>query len=133
MRLTSFLAIALPLAILAGSIDSSKMLPLEHEAIRYSSGPIDDAVSRLQQRINSGAATLQYEDGFGYLRSVLKELDIPVSSQVLVFSKTSFQAARIGPRLPRALYFRDNAAVGFVRTGDVIEVAALDAKQGTIF
>lgn len=65
--------------------------------------------------------------------SVLNALDIPVESQVLVFSKTSFQAPRISPRMPRALYFNDRVSVGFVRGGDVVEIAAHDPKQGVIF
>jgi hypothetical protein len=50
-----------------------------------------------------------------------------------VFSKTSFQAPRIAPRTPRAPYFNDNVSVGFVRTGEVLEFAALDPKQGVMF
>src|SRR5665213_1387703 len=133
MRLRSWLSILLPLAALASGLSSSWMVPLDHEAILYTKGPVDDAVARLQQRLDSGAVKLKYEDEFGYLRSVLKELDVPLSSQILVFSKTSFQAPRIAPRTPRALYFRDNLAVGFVRTGDVLEFAALDPKQGIMF
>ena len=67
------------------------------------------------------------------MESVLKALDVPTESQVLVFSKTSFQASRIVPRLPRALYFNDHVSVGFVRGGDVLEIASVDPKQGVIF
>ncbi len=134
MKLVSAMTILLPVAAaLASGLSSSWMVPLDHDAIRYTKGPVNDPVARLQQRIDSGAVKLRYEDEFGYLRSVLKELDIPLSSQVLVFSKTSFQAPRIAPRTPRALYFRDNIAVGFVRTGDVLEFAALDPNQGVMF
>jgi len=35
--------------------------------------------------------------------------------------------------MPRALYFNDQVTVGFVRTGDVLEFASLDPKQGVIF
>jgi hypothetical protein len=52
---------------------------------------------------------------------------------VLVFSKTSFQAPKIAPRTPRALYFNDNVAVGFVRTGEVLEFAVMDPRQGVMF
>src|ERR1019366_3284642 len=95
--------------------------------------PVDDAIARLQRRINAGEVKLQADDNFGYLRSVLRALDVPESSQVLVFSKTSFQAPRIAPRTPRALYFNDHVAVGFVRTGDVLEFASLDPKLGIVF
>ena len=133
MRLRNAFAIFLPLAALAGGLSSSWMVPIDHEAIQYTKGPINDPVARLQAQLDSGAVRLQYEDEFGYLRSVLKALDVPFSSQVLVFSKTSFQASKIAPRTPRALYFKDNITVGFVRTADVLEFAALDPKQGIIF
>ena len=34
---------------------------------------------------------------------------------------------------PRALYFNDTVAVGWVRGADVLEVAAQDPRQGVIF
>jgi hypothetical protein len=64
---------------------------------------------------------------------VLKALGVAPESQVLVFSKTSFQAPRISPRMPRAIYFNDRVSIGWVRGGDVLEVAAVDPKQGIIF
>ncbi len=128
-----FLFLLAPISIAIAGLSSSYLVPLDHDAIQYQKGAIDDVVTRLQTRLDSGKATLKHEDEYGYLRSVLKELSVPVSSQVLVFSKTSFQASRIGPRTPRALYFNDNIAIGYVRTGDVLELAALDPKQGIIF
>jgi hypothetical protein len=121
------------LGIALAGLGGSYIVPLDNDAIRYTACAVDDAVSRLQARIDKGEVKLKFEDEYGYLRSVLKELGVPVSSQVLVFSKTSFQAPRIGPRMPRALYFNDDMAVGFVRTGDVLELAALDPRQGIIF
>jgi hypothetical protein len=43
------------------------------------------------------------------------------------------QAQQISPANPRAVYFNDTAAVGWVRGADVLEVAAHDARQGTVF
>ena len=45
---------------------------------------------------------------------VLTALEVPVSSQMLVFSKTSFQYLHISPEHPRALYFNDDVYVGSV-------------------
>src|SRR5579862_4008481 len=59
--------------------------------IRYGTSRSDDAVARLQKQIDAGRVKLSREDGHGYLESVLKLLKVPVSSQTLVFSKTSFQ------------------------------------------
>jgi hypothetical protein len=104
-----------------------------HPNINYLAAPTTDAVARLNERLKSGTVALAAEPTNGYLRSVLEALDIPVQSQILVFSKTSFQAPRIGPGNPRAIYFNDHVAVGWVRGGDVLEFAAQDPTQGTVF
>jgi hypothetical protein len=122
-----------PIGLAIAGLNGSYLLPLDHDAIQYSKSPVDDVVARLQRRIDAGEVKLQSDDNFGYLRSVLRALNVPESSQVLVFSKTSFQAPRIAPRTPRALYFNDQVAVGFVRTGDVLEFAAHDPKLGVVF
>ncbi len=122
----------LAVVAISGSIGSDN-LPLDDDFIRYTSGPVDDPVNALQQRVDKGEVKLAYNGSVGYLRSVLEALDVSTTSQILVFSKTSFQAPRIGPPTPRALYFKDNVAIGFVRTGDVLEFAALDSKQGVHF
>jgi hypothetical protein len=127
-----FALLSLAGAAIAG-FSGSDMLPLDDDAIQYTSGPVDDAVHALQQRMDKGEVKLTYDGSMGYLRSVLEALNISTTSQILVFSKTSFQAPRIAPRTPRALYFKDDVALGFVRTGDVLELAALDTKQGVHF
>jgi hypothetical protein len=69
----------------------------------------------------------------GYLKSVLDALDIPASSQTLVFSKTSFQFRKISPETPRALYFNDDVYVGQVHDGKALEIVSFDPMQGAIF
>lgn len=124
----------LPILALGEGIDPNYIVPFDHPAIDYLKSPVDDPIARLQTRVNSGEVTLTYENnGFGYLRSVLAALKIRSDSQMLVFSKTSFQHTRISPEAPRSLFFRDDVAVGFVQHGDVLEFAALDPKQGTQF
>lgn len=120
------------LVALAG-LGGSYVLPVNHDAIQYASRPLNDPVTRLQQKLATGELNLEFDPVSGYLPSVLKALNVPLESQVLVFSKTSFQAPRIFPRMPRAIYFNDNVSVGWVRNGDVVEVASLDPKQGVIF
>jgi hypothetical protein len=104
-----------------------------HPAIAYATSPQSDPVFKLNERLRNGEVTFESEPVTGYLRSVLKALNVPVESQLLVFSKTSFQARRISPQNPRALYFGDNVAVGFVRGGDVLEFISQDPKLGSIF
>lgn len=93
----------------------------------------DDAVARLDQRLASGQATLEYRPPLGYLPSLLQQLDINPDSQVLVFSKTSFQQSLISPKNPRAIFFNDDVALGDVPGGKVFELSALDPDRGVIF
>jgi len=104
-----------------------------HPAIAYATAPVSDPVALLNQRLKRGEVTLEKNEQSGYLPSVLSALGVSVDSQVLVFSKTSFQAPRINPTNPRAIYFNDSVAVGWVRGGPVLEFVAQDAKQGSIF
>ncbi|HEY7287095.1 MAG TPA: hypothetical protein VH497_16715 [Vicinamibacterales bacterium] len=105
----------------------------EDPAIAYSTAPLDNAVSEVNSRLRNGTVRLTFDGRSGYLRSALDALNIPVDSQALVFSKTSFQQKRISDTNPRALFFNDRAALGWVRDGEIIEVAAHDAKEGMVF
>lgn len=118
---------------LSSRIDEARILPHDHPAIAYSTSYGQDRVARLQKRLDAGEVQLEFDRRFGYLPSVLQALDAPVSSQALVFSKTSFQAVRIMPRIPRAIYHREDVSVGFVRGGDVLEFVAQDPVLGAVF
>ena len=113
--------------------EETSILPIDHKAIQYATGPLDDPVTKLDPDLASGKAKLEFSPEFGWLPSILKHLDVNVDSQMLVFSKTSFQASKISPRAPRAIFFNDKVTVGSVQSGDVWELAALDPKQGYIF
>jgi hypothetical protein len=104
-----------------------------HPAIRYQEAAPQDAVAALGARLERGDVTLRSQPGSGYLQSVLEALGVPVDSQLLVFSKTSFQANRIGPANPRALYFNDTVSVGWVRGSPLLEFIAQDPRQGAVF
>lgn len=112
---------------------STQAEDFDRAPINYTAATPDNLVSRLQARINRGDVKLDFADDFGYLPSVLKEFKIPISSQMLVFSKTSLQRDRIAPRTPRALYFNDEMYVGFCHIGEVMEVSVSDTKLGTVF
>jgi len=104
-----------------------------HPAVAYQTAAASDAVVRLNGRLARGELAFPFEPGTGYLRALLAAMDVPVESQLLVYSKTSFQARRISPANPRALYFNDTVAVGWVRGGEVLELAAHDPSLGTTF
>src|SRR5687768_15470148 len=84
-----------------------------HAAIAYATSPESNPIARLNQQLQKGELSLQWDPVTGYLPSVLAAVNAPVESQVLVFSKTSFQARKISPQNPRAIYFGDNVAVGY--------------------
>src|SRR5262245_49555995 len=92
----------------------------------------NDPAAKLAKRLENGEATLEYKNKWGYLQSLLRELDINVDSQVLVFSRTSLQQEKIGPKTPRAIYFNDTIAVGYVQGGSLFEITAAD-PNGTQF
>ena len=119
---------------LAERLEDTTYVPYEHKAIQYFETPTNEAVKHLDDLLDEGKAKLDYAGGgLGYLPSVLKKLDLNVDSQVLVYTQTSFQAPLISPQRPRAIYFNDDIAVGFVQHGEVMEVSALDPMQGVAF
>src|SRR5215471_12271892 len=124
---------AVAAAFAFADFEGSYILPLNHTAIQYNTLPVADRVSALQRQVRDGNVRLNYDDRHGYLSAVLKALNVPESSQVLVYSKTSFQAPRISPRMARALYFTDDVFVGWVPGGEVLEIASVDPRQGVIF
>jgi hypothetical protein len=105
----------------------------EHPAIGYRTRPPTDPISELNRMIQEGKVQLKFDGEQGYLRSILEALDIPIESQIVVFSKTSLQMIRINPRNPRTLFFNDSVAVGWVRGGGIVELAVEDPQQGVIF
>lgn len=108
-------------------------LPYGQAAVDYFGTPTGDAGSRLNRKLAAGEATLRYEEKSGYLRSLLDALDVPVESQLLVFSKTALNPRLVEPANPRAVYFNDEVTVGWVPGADALEVTALDPAKGPIF
>ena len=139
MRTTSWNSRLLKFAILFAAVVPSALIPVawadeyEREPINYSQTAPDNPVSRLVERMQSGEVNLQHGATLGYLPSLLEALDIPESSQTLVFSKTSLQRHRISARTPRALYFNDEVYVGYCQHGDVLEISTADTRLGTVF
>lgn len=112
MAWQSYLYLALSLTPLAASTWTS---------------PTTDPVARLD------TATLKFEKSHGYLKSVLAALQIPLDSQVLVFSKSSLQSDHIGPTNPRAIYYNDHTYVGWIPGAPLIEIMTVDPVQGAKF
>ena len=125
-------ALALP-ALAQIAVRNQGYVPFSDDPINYRTHEVSDPVAQLQKSLDHGDVKLDYEPKHGYLKSVLDRLEIPVSSQTLVFSKTSFQYKKITPRTPRALYFNDDVYIGQVHDGKVIEVVSFDPMQGAMF
>jgi hypothetical protein len=105
----------------------------ENPAIAYAQAAPRDAVARLQQAIETGETSLAFDAERGYLPALLRALRVPVSSQGLVFSRTSLQVDHIAPWSPRAIYFSDDVYVGWVQGGPIMELAAVDPALGAVF
>ena len=122
-------ATAVVLAQRTGVFDQS----MNHPAIKYSTTDSNTVVDELNRKLADGSAKLEFDAKTGYLKSVLDLLKIPVESQVLVYTQTSQQANHITMTNPRAIYFNDEVSVGYIRGAGLLELAAQDAKLGSIF
>src|SRR5688572_13400269 len=80
---------------------------IDHPAIGYRSTVATDAVAQLARRLAAGTEPLAYHEETGYLPALLRALDVPVASQLVVFSRTSLQPI-VSPQNPRAIYFSDS-------------------------
>ena len=134
----------LPLAQFAAVVSSCGLLMVlgsvafgqftfEQAPIHYDSRTPTDRVQQLADALSRGETVLEWDEKFGWLPALLEALDVPSSSQTLVFSKTSLQIRRITPSRPRALYFSDDIYMGWVQQGDLIELSAVDREQGAVF
>ena len=111
------------LSVAAAAVSVAEEVPESHT----------DPISHLQARMDRAELELKNDSTWGYLPSLLEALDIPRSSQVLVFSKTSAQFRFISPPSPRALYFNDDVYVGWVRGAPFLEISAADPGGGAVF
>ncbi len=74
--------------------------PFEQAPIHYSETEARDPVSTWQERLNENSLQFDQRSESAFVESVLAELDVPVASQVMVYSKTSLQIDAISPRRP---------------------------------
>lgn len=112
---------------------STHVLSMEDDVINYSKTADTGPIPRLQKRIDSGDVQLTFDPKFGYLPSMLRQLNVSPAGQMLVFSKTSFQRERIAPNTPRALYVGDDIYIGFVQGSKLLEVSSVDPVLGSVF
>jgi hypothetical protein len=99
---------------------------------RYFEREATDRFTRRMGDLGSERLPLDRSSELAFVKSLLKALEVPESSQMLVFSNTSLQLSLINPSNPRALYFNDDLYLGWV-PGGKIEVATIDAELGAVF
>ena len=112
---------------------ATHLMPFDEETINYSKQTDTGPIARLQERIDRGELKMNFGEKFGYLPSLLDALGVSTNSQMLVFSKTSFQRERIAPKTPRAIFFNDDVYVGFVQGSPLLEISSSDPKLGGVF
>jgi hypothetical protein len=114
------------------SLDLLRNIDLQAAPYHYYDRATNDRFAKLRARIDAGSVTLDRSGEKPFLLSLLKALEIPESSQMLVLSTTSLQLSLISPSNPRALYFNEDTYLGFV-PGGRIEIISIDPDLGGIF
>lgn len=114
-------------------VSTSAQIAFDYPPLNYSTAPLKNDIEQLKTKLASGETKIQFDEKHGYLPAILKELNIPQSSQVLVFSKTSFQKELINAKKPRALYFNEESYIGWVNGSDTLEFTAMDENVGAVF
>ncbi len=104
----------------------------ELEPHSYRERELDDPVTGFLERVNHGEIAVDEADGKALVSRLLREFDIPVSSQILVFTKTSLQRDEVDSGNPRALYFNEDVYLGWM-PGGRIEIASIDSQVGPVF
>jgi len=114
-------------------VSISAQVAFDYPPLNYSTAPLKNDIELLKQKLESGKTKISFDKKHGYLPSILKELKIPETSQVLVFSKTSFQKELINAKAPRALYYNEESYIGWVNGSDTLEFTAIDENVGAVF
>jgi hypothetical protein len=105
----------------------------EYAVIGYSGTPTHNPIARLQTRLLRGEVKLEFKPPRGYLDSVLKNLGIDPSSQMLVYSKSSAQVEWVNAATPRAIYFNDDTYAAWVQAIGPLEFVTMDSELGPVF
>ncbi|MEM1296124.1 MAG: hypothetical protein AAGH89_12225 [Verrucomicrobiota bacterium] len=119
------------ISVVAVSLSRLSAVDIESAPIHYSDSTPTDRFAVLKEKIEADEFKLSTVRREALLQ-VLEQLEVPIESQVLVFSKTSAQNSLIGPSHPRAIYFSDNCYVGWAKGGS-IEILTYDPKLGAVF
>ncbi|QDT86702.1 hypothetical protein MalM14_43810 [Gimesia chilikensis] len=114
-------------------IDFRDPVPYGLQPVAYGTGTLTDPVSLLNEQLIQQKRELKFDPEWGYLREVLKQLQLPESSQLMVYSRTALNPRIINPDNPRVVYFNDDVYLGWVPGSRSMELASIDPLRGTIF
>jgi len=130
---TSWLpTLLLGLATVCGVLAQSSFSDIDAPPHNYRQRTPTDRFTRLKEAFESGKIVLDRSRENSFVLSLLQALEIPATSQMLVFSTTSLQLSLISPSNPRALYFNEDVYLGYV-PGGRIEIVSLDPELGGIY
>jgi hypothetical protein len=91
-----------------------------------------DACSELLRRVGKKEVKLDTSSRQTLTKGLLDQLHVPVTSQLLVFSGTASQGAKVRSGNPRALYFNDEVYIGVVPEG-FVEMIGVDPEFGPVW
>ncbi len=114
-------------------IDFDDPLPYGQRPIDYFNRETQNPAEDLKSRLETRQTRLAGKSDLDYLKSLLKELDISPTSQMLVYSKTALNPQLVSPETPRAVFFNENSYVGWVPGAAALEIAAVDPHKGLMF
>ncbi len=122
--------LAVAYAELGGAFPGS----LDDPAIQYDTRPLHDPIAKLNARIRDGAGAARVRKAFQAICDRCSKRSTFRSNRRWWCSpRPACRRRIISPSNPRALYFNDSVAVGWVRGEPFVEVAAEDPEQGVVF
>jgi hypothetical protein len=118
--------------LLSTSLASAKDPTFDQPPHNYWQRPLQDRFTHLKEDVEAGRVVLDGSGEKSFLLSLLHVLDVPATSQMLVFSTTSLQLRLITPANPRALFFNEDVYVGYI-PGGRIEIVSIDPVLGGVY
>jgi hypothetical protein len=132
LTVNSLHLVLLLLTLLVGSARAQFFNDFDQSPHDYWTAEMNDPMSRLLAEVQRGEKVINEKPGLPLVSRLLRELEIPVESQVLVFSRTSLQRGMVSPQNPRAIFFNEETYLGWMPEGR-IEIASSDPERGSVF